>query len=225
MTTFGDVDRQTKHFGTVTASLSHELGNVLATVQEAAGLLDDYAVAATKGELIEAEDLKPVLGRIDRSVTRGFDFLRLLSWIAHSIDAGTGLPPFSEVIEKAAASARYFSRQRAVEIEVTPEEVSASARGSAFELHLLLFNCIRFATDQALEGSTVVSHNTWEADCVRVGFSLQPGPGGSPDRDALRELAEAGGGHVEFGTPEGPSEGFELVLPLASVDPSERGDR
>ena len=167
MTERTEPDRRTSHFGTVTASLSHELGNVLATVQEAAGLMHDYVAGAEEGELIDAASLAPVLGRIDRSVTRGLDLVRLLNWIAHSIDQAQCRPDLAVVIEKAAASARYFARQCCVEIEVPTATSPGVVAIPAVDLHLLLFACFRFAIDIATEGA-VISCEPGEAEKGRI---------------------------------------------------------
>ncbi len=213
MTDTGEFDLRTRHFGSVTASLSHDLGNVLATMQAAAGLIDDYVVGAAEGELIDVEHLKPVLGRIDRNVTRGFEFVRLLNWIAHSIDQSQRRPALDEVIEKAAASARYFARQQCVELEVAPGAPSGAVAICAIDLHILLFSCFRFAADHAANGASVTCEVENSGEGLDVVFTLSEA---RPDRQPAEELtamAKAWGGRIEWGTTDAPSNRLVLRLP------------
>ncbi len=213
MTDTGEFDLRTTHFGSVTASLSHDLGNVLATMQAAAGLIDDYVVGAAEGELIEVEHIKPVLDRIERNVTRGFDLVRLLNWIAHSIDQSQRRPALNEVIEKAAASARYFARQQCVELEVAPNAPSGTVGICAIDLHILLFSCFRFAADHAPNGASVTCEVENSREGLNVVFTLSAA---HPERQPATELAamaEAWGGRLEWGTTDAWSGRLVLRLP------------
>ena len=211
-----EFDRRTVHFGTVTAALSHELGNVLATLQEAAGLVDDYVVGAADGEVIEVAHLEPVLGRIDRSIERGLKFVRQMNWIAHSLDTSHHHPDLVEVIEKAAASARYFARQRCVELRVVPAACTARVRISAIDLHILLFSCLRFASDNAAEGA-IVTVEVATAELGRVvAFRVTEA---RPDRqpgEELRDMAESFGARMEWVSTAPPGCRFEIYLPVAN---------
>lgn len=215
------LDQRTRHFGTVTASLSHELGNVLATVQEAAGLMDDYVSGGNEAEMIEAACLEPVLGRIDRSVTRGLDLVRHLNWIAHSIDPTQSRPDLLEVIERAATSARYFARQRCVELQVAPAASPGPVRMSAMDLHILLFSCFRFAAAGAPEGATVTCEPAGAEQGPSVSFQVSDGDLSQTPREELVALAAAAGVRLEFRP--GPPGAGALSLFLSDADGTDQG--
>ena len=210
-----EFDRRTVHFGTVTAALSHDLGNALATLQEAAGLIDDYVVGAAEGEVIEVVHLEPVLGRIDRSIARGLEFAQLLNWIAHSIDHSQLQPDLAEVIDKAVASARHFARQRCVDLEVVPTAASGPVNIPAIDLHILLFSCLRFAAGSAVEGAVVMVEIGEVEKGRKVTFMIsETRPDWSPEEE-LRSLAASSDAGLEWDSSAPGECRFNLTLPSA----------
>ncbi|MGD9949581.1 MAG: sensor histidine kinase [Desulfobulbus sp.] len=73
-------------FGKISASVSHELKNVLAIINESAGLVDDLALRAAKGIEIPPERLNATTARILKQVKRGDAVLKNLNRFAHSTD-------------------------------------------------------------------------------------------------------------------------------------------
>ena len=86
-----------RFMGRMAATLSHDLCNVLATVQQASGLLGDYLSLARK-ESLKSMGLRPkfkyndkfeeIITQVQTSVARGQDLCENLSCLAHSPDEG-----------------------------------------------------------------------------------------------------------------------------------------
>ena len=74
-------------FGKISASVSHDLKNVLAIINESAGLLDDLALRAAKGVEIPVDRLNLTTARILRQVKRGDTVLKNMNRFAHTTDA------------------------------------------------------------------------------------------------------------------------------------------
>ncbi len=74
-------------FGMISAAVSHDLKNVLAIINESAGLLDDLALRASKGVEIPADRLSVTTARILKQVKRGDMVLKNLNRFAHTTDA------------------------------------------------------------------------------------------------------------------------------------------
>ena len=74
-------------FGKICAAVSHDLKNVLAIVNESAGLVDDLALRAAKGIDIPPDRLNASTARILKQVKRGDAVLKNLNRFAHSTDA------------------------------------------------------------------------------------------------------------------------------------------
>jgi len=86
---------EARFMGRMTASVSHDLCNVLATIQQAAGLLSDYLALARK-ESLKSMGIRPkfkydqkfqeIIAQIEAQVDRGQDICGYLSGLAHAPD-------------------------------------------------------------------------------------------------------------------------------------------
>lgn len=74
-------------FGKISAAVSHDLKNVLAIVNENAGLLDDLALRAAKGGEMPLDRLNVATSRMLKQVKRGDAVLKNLNRFAHTTDA------------------------------------------------------------------------------------------------------------------------------------------
>jgi signal transduction histidine kinase len=70
--------------GSMTASISHEIKNTLAIINESAGLLNDLALLAENGRPLSPERLKTLATSIMGQVQRADDIVRRLNRFAHS---------------------------------------------------------------------------------------------------------------------------------------------
>jgi C4-dicarboxylate-specific signal transduction histidine kinase len=73
-------------FGTVTAGVSHDLNNVISTIDQVAGLLADLVAGAEAGRPVPLERLQTVYERLKRQTTRGAEIIKRLNTFAHSTD-------------------------------------------------------------------------------------------------------------------------------------------
>lgn len=83
----------------MTASASHELKNVLAIVNENAGLLDDLLLLAAKGKPLNPERLQRLAVNIHGQVQRGDEIVKRLSMLAHTVYGEIGLVDIREICE------------------------------------------------------------------------------------------------------------------------------
>lgn len=75
-----------KFFGNMTASISHEVKNVLAIINENAGLLGDLCIMAEKGLPIDPGRIKAAAEKVIKQVQRGDIIINRLNKFAHSVD-------------------------------------------------------------------------------------------------------------------------------------------
>ncbi|QQG65003.1 histidine kinase dimerization/phospho-acceptor domain-containing protein [Desulfobulbus oligotrophicus] len=105
-------------FGVMTASISHELKNALAIINENAGLLGDLALLAEKGRPLEPERLKVQAERIRQQVRRADDIIRRLNRFAHSAHEGPTGTDIYEVLEFTLALAARLAAMKSVSLTV-----------------------------------------------------------------------------------------------------------
>ena len=75
-----------KFFGKITASITHEIQNVLSIMQESTGLMEDYFMGMQETDFPQKEKFSMSLDRIHRQINRGVDIVKTLNRFAHSPD-------------------------------------------------------------------------------------------------------------------------------------------
>ncbi len=139
----------------ITASLSHEISNVFAIVNELSGLLDDYFHVAEQGSPLNPEKLKETTTRIAVQVERGQKYVKQLNQFAHSIDDKQIPPVFNETVEAITALCRRFGVLRRVEIETSLPVESPPIAGNAFDLQHIVFRCIDIVLNVSKQGDVI----------------------------------------------------------------------
>lgn len=109
-------------FGKISAAISHDLKNVLAIVNESAGLLDDLALRAAKGIEIPPDRLRATTARILKQVKRGDAVLKNLNRFAHSTDVTVAQVNVAETVGLMVDLAGRQAAMKEVECHVTAGE-------------------------------------------------------------------------------------------------------
>lgn len=136
-----------KFFGKVTASVSHEIKNVLAIINESAGLLDDFILMAAKGKPFNQELFNALPGRIRAQVQRADGIMKNINQFAHSIDEPEMVVEVREVVELVLALAQRYASQKGVALEAVPFTGPLSSLTRPFFLENLIWCCL----DQAIK--------------------------------------------------------------------------
>lgn len=143
-------------FGKMTASISHELKNVLAIINENAGLLEDLALMADKGMPLEPERVKALAGKIMSQIQRADGIIRNTNTFAHSVDESVRQIDLGELLSLLVALSSRFASMRGVTLELKPPQSPVSIITNQFFLENLVWLCLDFAMDAAGGGKTVV---------------------------------------------------------------------
>lgn len=138
-------------FGKMTASISHEIKNVLAIVNENAGLLEDLALMADQGAAIDPQRLKKMSLTVRKQVSRADDIVRNMNRLAHSVDESIKTIDLNDILELLVALSSRFASTRAVAVQPKLNEGPMKLRTSPFLFMNLLWLCLDFAMDAAGE--------------------------------------------------------------------------
>jgi len=181
-----------RFFGKMTASVSHEIKNVLAIINENAGLLDDYSRMADQGMALESERLRRVSGNIQAQVRRADTIVRNLSRFAHSVDEGDKQLPLDEVVELVLALAARFAANRGVTLErVAAEDGACTLHTSPFILELLLWRCLDYAMSTVDDDKAIrVIQEPCAGGCRVIFNGMRPARGGNFPGPLEQELLE-----------------------------------
>ncbi len=136
-------------FGTMTASLSHELKNVLATINEFAGLLEDLSVGGDPAAPpLPASKVHSISTRVLNQIKRGEALVKRLNRFAHSTDDRNGPIELNPLLGDFCDLGDRFVRlaQATLTRSFPPEEHLLEL--DPFALLQVLFQALRLALDE-----------------------------------------------------------------------------
>lgn len=142
-------------FGKMSASISHEIKNVLAIINENAGLMEDLTVMVEKGMPLDPQRLKTPASRIMKQIRRGDDIIKGMNRFAHSVDEPLRQIDLDDALALVCALSNRFASMRGVVLELESSSAPVSVVTNPFFLQNLLWLCLDFAMGCAGAGKTV----------------------------------------------------------------------
>ncbi len=137
-------------FGKVTASISHELKNALAIVNENAGLLEDFVLMAEKGLDIDPDRLATIATRISGQIGRADMIVRNLNSFAHTVDQELCPVDINSNLELTCALVSRIVAMNAMAVSVQKSSQAIEISTSPFLLQHLV-SAILFSIAMAVE--------------------------------------------------------------------------
>ncbi len=134
-------------FGRMSASISHELKNALAIINENAGLLGDYIHMMGKGMSVEPARFEKIAGRIEAQTRRADAIIKNLNQFAHSVDVPAKSVDLNEIMGLLVALHRRPADMRQVELDPRPSESAVAVTINPF----LLLNLLGLMLAQSLQ--------------------------------------------------------------------------
>jgi signal transduction histidine kinase len=158
-------------FGKMSASISHEIKNALAIINESAGLLEDLSLRAEKGIPVEPERLKKQAGNILKQIRRADGIIQNMNKFAHSIDEPTKNIDIGESVSLVAGLSGRFAMMKGITVEMQPPASPIVIHSSPFFLGNLLYLCLDFCMGNAGPGKTVSLSVGKTEEGARIRFS------------------------------------------------------
>jgi signal transduction histidine kinase len=142
-------------FGKMSASISHDLKNVLAVINENAGLLEDLCLMAEKGKSLDPARLKRLAGDVKNQIRRGDLIISSMNTFAHSADSESASIDLWELLGLLVELSLRYASMRGVSIVIDRPSDSIMVTTSPFILLNLLWFCLDYAMTAAGPGKTV----------------------------------------------------------------------
>jgi len=142
-------------FGKMSASISHDLKNVLAVINENAGLLEDLCLMAEKGKSLDPVRLKRLAGDVKNQIRRGDRIISSMNTFAHSADSESVTIDLRELLGLLVELSLRYASMRGVRLEIDRPSDSVTVTTSPFVLLNLLWFCLEYAMTAAGPGKTV----------------------------------------------------------------------
>ncbi|MFH1077516.1 MAG: hypothetical protein V1753_11935 [Pseudomonadota bacterium] len=149
-------DAGIKFYGKMIASLSHEIKNVLATINEHAGLLHDLsAMSQEEGSAIDPARVRISAEKIIKQVARGDSIVKTMNRFAHSADQSQQSIDLKDIISFMSVLCQRLFFIKGVTLEVAPIAGSAIIETNLFYLQNLIWLCMDFVIATAGEDKKV----------------------------------------------------------------------
>lgn len=144
-------------FGTITASVTHELNNILSIINEYSGLLDDMVMVAEGGKPIKVEQVQRISQNIAAQIKREQGIIKLLNRFAHRVDKPLVEFNLNELVKDITRLSQRFASQKKIELGISIPEDQIRLTNNPFAVQHIIFYCLKLA----LEYSNI-------ADCINI---------------------------------------------------------
>jgi len=208
-------------FGTITASLSHEINNSVAIITELSGLQEDLLLGAEQGRPIDNSKMLELSQRITNQVKKGREFIKRLNRFAHTVDNAIKDYDLREVLDQLAALAQRFAFLKGVNLEASLEKESVKIRGNPFGLQQAVFICIRLVIDASNKDETIsvtFEKEEQEAIILITGRSLNEGEEKKSKLSFLTILMKELCGAIEIISLDNEQQSLALHIPMSIVE-------
>jgi len=142
-------------FGLISASVSHDIKNILAIINEKAGLIDDFILMSEKGSPLNPERIKIIIENITKQVQRANGIVNNINKFAHSVDNYVEIVELNEILNLVIKLSSRLIAMRNVNLEIRHTEEMVNIRTSPFFLKNLIWLCLDFALNAAGSSKTI----------------------------------------------------------------------
>jgi signal transduction histidine kinase len=169
-------------FGIVSASISHEIKNALAVINENNGLLEDLIGLWEQGRPLDPDRLKKLAAKISLQIRRADGIVKNMNRFAHSVDEPVKSVDLNEILDLAVALSSRLAAMRKITMDTKPNAGPVMLTLSPFHLLNLLWRCLDFAMCTAADERIVELAVEKTAKAVRIRFKgLSSQEGALPD--------------------------------------------
>jgi signal transduction histidine kinase len=131
-----------RFYSKISASMSHDIKNILAIINENAGLLEDYTLMVNQGVPLDPERLKPLAANIAKQVGRANQITTHMSRVAHSLDQSVSLIDLDETLQRFIELAGRLSQMRNVSMDIRKSSQPVEVETSPFFLMTLIWHLL-----------------------------------------------------------------------------------
>ena len=194
-----DVQGFLAFYGAITASATHELNNVLATVDQVIGLVEDLALSQTIQEPGVSEKLLSVVERVMKQSSRGTALIRQLNTFAHLGDSAATECNLGSLLDTIAALTERIAGMRKVQLSTAGLDHQVVVTCNALALAQVVFLCIKRALAVTAREESIAIGLTPDDQGGRISFesSLTDNVSMEPRGDDLMALIEDLGAGLE----------------------------
>lgn len=144
-----------RFFGAVTASVSHEIKNRMAVINEQAGLLEDLVGMARKGRELDLDRLTRLADSVKTQIALADGIIKNMNRFAHSVDIFRQASDLNELLSLAGNLSNRMAERGAVRLEILPADSPVRVVTSPFLVLDLIWLCLQLGIGGSVKGRAV----------------------------------------------------------------------
>lgn len=206
------VDGDVGFFGAITASVTHELNNVISIIDQTGGLFDDLIEGERRGVPLSIERLAGLSESIQKQTRRGLGIIERLNAFAHTTDRPTAEFDLNEVVGNIVELCCRLAELRKVELRFEAHPKPVMVFGNPMLVQQVVFESLRILLRESELGGTITVAVADAANEAAVNIAGESGVS-LPESDLahLTALMQQSGGAIALTIPES---GGRLMLTI-----------
>jgi signal transduction histidine kinase len=148
-------EKDIKFIGKITAGVTHEINNVLASIREISGLMTDILSITDEKSFPRKEKFQTSLGKIQNQVLRGVKLTSQLNKFSHLTDNNKTDIDLNELLEHLIFLTERFAKIKNVTLQNQSINQTITINTDPLRLQMALFNCISYLLNQTVIGGEI----------------------------------------------------------------------
>ena len=161
-------EKEIEFIGKITAGVTHEVNNVLASIREISGLMTDIISVADEQSFPRKEKFQNSLQKIQNQVERGVKLASQLNRFSHLSDNDVGEINLNELINHLVFLTERFARLKNITLQNKSSDQSTTLITSPLQLQMALFYGILYILNHLVNGSEISISHRKEGDDYSV---------------------------------------------------------
>lgn len=198
-------------FGAITASVTHEMNNCIAIIDQASGLLSDL-LSFSEGDItLKKERLQSIVDRIDRNTERSVKLLKRLNTFAHYVDYPESEFEMNDMVDNFVQLSQRFAKMKKLELVFEKSHEQIKLVSNPFIIQEILIYYLRIFLNSPAEDSLINLFVNTDGD--KISLKIKSGKAQNPpvieNSDYFDMLIGKIGGDVNIST---TVEGSSVIL-------------
>ncbi|RKY96825.1 MAG: hypothetical protein DRQ13_05485 [Ignavibacteriae bacterium] len=165
-------EKEIAFIGKITAGVTHEINNALASIKEISGLMEDLISMSSADSFPHHEKFLKVLPKIEKQIKRSVKLTTQLNKFSHLADEYTAQVELNDFIEHLVFLTQRFARIKNVELQYQPVAQVVNFNTIPIQLQMALYNCITYFLTHSVDGGKIKIHpiNNGELNTIQISF-------------------------------------------------------
>ena len=160
------------YLGRMGASISHDIKNCLAIMNENAGLMSDHLMMAQKGVPLDTERFSGIVQRIEKQIGRADGIVKSFNTLSHSMDKPEQQIDLDEALGLALGLGSRILANKGIQVNHTQAAGRLYVNGSLFFLLSLIWSILENVTENLASGA-VLNISSKEDENNQICLSFQ----------------------------------------------------